>query len=255
MIIRTDALVLRHMDFRETSRIVTLFTRSHGKVSVLAKGARQMKSRFGSALEPMAYIQAVFYHKPTRSLQTITEASHLHLFPRLRASLGTLTLGLRMVELTHALSHDEQPNPMLFNLLLQALHQLDEADAAMAERLPNLLAYFQLRLATSLGFAAAVSREQLSALPDGGGVLTLDSGAAHPQGFQGRRASRQALRAFGICARADLDDVMRMHLTPAVRRELDALVEAYLRYHVEDAYPTRGEAVIEQLSQQTRGGA
>jgi DNA repair protein RecO (recombination protein O) len=142
---------------------------------------------------------------------------------------------------------EEQENAAAFNLLLEALRRLDTTPVHQA----NLLPYFQLRLAATLGFAPAIDREAVQQLPDDGGLLALDQGTVLPPGTRPEhvlRASRAALRAYAICARADLETVMRMRLTAPVRRELERLVEAYLRFHVEDAYPTRSEKVIEQMS-------
>lgn len=246
MIIRTEAIVLRAMEYRETSQIVTLFTRERGKMAVLAKGARLLKSRFGSSLQPMSYTQVVFYHKPTRGLQTLSESAHVQPFHHISRDLEKISIGLRIVELVYALMEEEQQHPQVFNLLVEVLSRLDEADARAA----NLLPYFQMRLGSVLGFAPDIDRELLEHLPDDGGVLALDTGAillpdAAPRAA--RRATRTALRAFAILARADLDTVMRMRLDADVRREIKALVEAFLRYHVEDAYPTRSDKIIGQL--------
>ena len=246
MILRTDAVVLRSMEYGETSRIVTLFTRTKGKIAVLAKGARHPKSRFGATLQPMSYIQVVFYYKPGRGLQTLSESTHLEVFHRVGRELERIGAGLRLVELVYALMQEEEQNPLVFDLLLQVLHWLDAADA----NVQNLLPYFQLRLATVLGFAPAVEREAVQALPEAGGLLALDTGAVLPLGAAPRsaaRSTRTALRAFAICARADLETIMRMNLTPEVRIELNRLVEDYLRFHVEDAYPTRSNKIIGQL--------
>ena len=246
MIIRTEAIVLRKMDYRETSQIVTLFTREKGKMAVLAKGARLLKSRFGSSLQPMSYTQVVFYHKPTRGLQTLSESAHVQPFHRISRDLEKISIGWRIVELVYALMEEEQQHPQVFNLLVEILGRLDEADVHAI----NLLPYFQMRLATVLGFAPDIDRERVEHLPDEGGVLTLDTGAillpdATP--LAARRAARTALRAFAILARADLDTVMRMRLDAKTRREVNALVEDFLRYHVEDAYPSRSDKIIGQL--------
>jgi DNA repair protein RecO (recombination protein O) len=247
MIIRTEALILRGMDYGETSRIVTLFTRDQGKLTVIAKGARRPKSRFGSTLQPLSYVQAIFYYKPTRSLQTLTECTHVQVFHTIGRDLERLTLGLRIVELLNALLQDEEAVPLLFALTLDTFHNLDTAP----ERVANLLPYFQLRMAGILGFQPTVEREEVEALPEAGGVLVLDSGAVRPSEAAPstvRRASRSALRAFAVFALADPATVLRLDLPPATRREVERLVEAFLRHHVEDAYPTRGEAVISQLN-------
>jgi len=246
MIIRTDAVVLRAMEYGETSQIVTLFTREKGKLAVLAKGARLIKSRFGSSLQPMSYTQVILYHRSTRGLQTLTESTHLRPFHHISRDLEKIAVGLRIVELVYALLQEEEQNPPVFNLLTTVLGRLDEADAYPA----NLLPYFQVRLGTALGFAPNLDRASVENLPDEGGVLSLDTGTILPPNAApraGRRASRTALRAFAIFARADLDAVMRMHLAPDVRRAVNTLVEDYLRYHVEDAYPSRSDRVISRL--------
>lgn len=56
-LVRTEAVVLRVTDFGEVDRIVTLFTRTHGKGAFLARGARRSKRRFGSAFEPYALLE------------------------------------------------------------------------------------------------------------------------------------------------------------------------------------------------------
>ena len=78
MIESTDAIVLRAIKYGDTSKIVTLYTRRFGKVAVIAKGARSAKSKFGSALEPMSLIQAVFYRKENREVQLLSQADLLH---------------------------------------------------------------------------------------------------------------------------------------------------------------------------------
>ncbi len=247
MIVRTDAVVLRTLEYSETSLIVTLFTRRHGQVTVMAKGARRPKSRFGSALQPMAYVQVVYYYKPGRGLQTLKESAHVQVLHRLGADIEKITVGLRLVELVRALTGDQEENPLLFTLLVQALLRLDEA----TERAANVLPSFQLRLAAVLGFSPDIEREAVLALPEAGGVLALDTGAvlppeAAPQA--GVRAGRQALRAFAVFARADLDTALRMDLGGDLRAEVNRLVDAYLRYHVEDAYPDRVRKVAGQLA-------
>lgn len=252
MIVRTDAVVLRAIDYGETSQIVSLITRRHGRISVIAKGSRRPKSRFGSTLQPMAYVQVVYYHKPGRDLQTLKEAAHVRLFPGIAADVERITLGLRMVELVRALLGEGEPQPLLFQLLLAALGRLDEAPTGMA----NALFYFQLRLAAVLGFAPDVNREDVLALPDEGGVLALDSGAVRPLAAApkaGRRASRAALRAFAIVARADFDTVMRMRLTAEQQGEVERLIDAYLHFHTEDAYPSRVSKVAAQMAGAGKG--
>lgn len=248
MIVRTDAVILRTLDYAETSQIVTLYTRRHGRVTVIAKGSRRPKSRFGSALQPMAYVQVVYYYKEGRGMQTLTESAHVRALHGIGRSVAKITAGLRIVELVQAMTEDEEPNALLFNVLVQSLVALDDA----AERDENVLPYFQLRLATVLGFSPDIQREAVQALGDDGGVLALASGAIAPPGAApraGMRASRAALRAFAVFARADLGAVLRMALPAETRAEVERLVDAYLHFHAEDAYPHRVAKVAGQMAE------
>ena len=244
-IIRTEAVVLRSLDYGETSQIVTLFTRENGKLGVMAKGARKPDSSFGATLQPMAYTQVVFYYKPTRTLQILSESSHVESFHQLRRSLKPITIGLQVMELLDALMEEEDPQPQAFQLAVRVLRRLNKSQ----ERVANLWPYAQLRMAQLLGIAPAVERDSVEAVGDEGLLSRADGGvypaSAAPEAP--RRASRAALRAYAVFARADLDTVMRMELVTDVRREVEALVRAFLRYHVEEAYPDRGQEVIAQI--------
>ncbi len=245
-IIRTEAIVLRSLDYGETSQIVTLFTQEKGKLGVMAKGARRPKSSFGATLQPMAYTQVVFYYKPTRTLQTLSESSHVESFHRLRRDLTSITVGLRIVELVDALMETEDPIPETFVLLVRVLRRLNDTKS----RGTNLWPYAQLQLAQILGVAPAIQHEQVEAVTAEHGLLSLEDGGVYPSDAvpeEPRRASRAALRAYAVCARADLDTVMRLEMTPSVRREVEALVRDFLRYQFDDAYPDRSRSVIAQI--------
>ena len=251
MIVRTDAVVLRTMDYGETSRIATLLTRSHGVVGVLARGARRPTSTFGSTLQPMSAIQVVFYHRPGRGLQTLKETAYMIRWTRLPSEFARVGLGLRAVEVARAVLGEGEAHPLALDVLVRTLATLDAADAPA-----NAVPWFQLRLAALLGFAPDVQRDDVLALGDEG-TLLLESGAVVPFSADpavggtvfggGVRASRAALRAFAVLARTDLDVAGRMELTPEVRRETEALVDAYLRTHTDSPFREKVRDVTDQL--------
>ena len=58
-IIKTEAVVLSKMDYRDSSNIALLFTEDLGKVSVIVKGARSDKSKYGRIVDPLNYLSIV----------------------------------------------------------------------------------------------------------------------------------------------------------------------------------------------------
>lgn len=85
----TDALLLRATDYRDSDRILTLFTHSFGKVSALARGARASKRRFAGTLEPYAVIRVEL--EPARGeLHGLKRAELVHVFPQILSDLGRM---------------------------------------------------------------------------------------------------------------------------------------------------------------------
>ena len=249
MIVRTDAIVLRAFDYGETSQIVTLLTRQHGVLGVMAKGSRRPSSRFGSTLQPTSYIQAVYYYRTGRGLQTLSETTHLARFSRLRSDLERITMGLRAIEVARLALDEGDAHPLALEALARTLTFLDASE----DNAGNALPWFQLRMAGLLGFSPDIQRDDILALGDRGRLI-LESGAVlaedPPAGVsigQSLPASRAALRAFAILARTDLETAGRMRMEPDVRGELQGLVDAYLRVHAESAFPERVQAVRDDL--------
>ena len=213
----------------------------------MAKGARSGKSRFGSTLEPLAHISVVIYFKPGRELQIISEASHVFTHDALRGSLERIETGLRMIELTSALLEPDEAHPEIFGLLAGCMTALENAPA----RTGNIWPFYQLRLATSLGFGPGFDGEKIKAMEAEMGVLNLKKGdiSDHTEeNYFPFHASRSALRAFAVLARAHLSDIVRMELSPQISIEVNNMVTAYLKFHVEDAYPNRSSKVFAQLA-------
>ena len=71
-ILKSEGVVLRRIKYSETSLILTFYTKDQGKISLIAKGARNPKSKFVGALEPATYASIVYYHKDSRELQLLS---------------------------------------------------------------------------------------------------------------------------------------------------------------------------------------
>lgn len=243
MVVRTEAVTLRSVDYGETSQIVTLFSRSHGRITVMAKGSRSGRTRFGSTLQPMAHIQALLYYRSGRSVHTLTETSNVSVWRNMVRDVAKLEIGLRIVELINALLLDDDPHERLFDEVVAILARLD----AEHERPSNSWPYFQMQLARALGFSPAFEREEIESVSETAVLSLADGRIGGAESGGAMRVDRSVLRAFAIMARSDLDTAMRLRLDKRVGPRLDHLVESYLRYHVERAYPQRAAAVMGQL--------
>src|SRR6516165_38324 len=170
------AIVLRTTDWSETSRIATLWTREFGKVRVLAKGARRLKSNFDSALDLLTVCSIVLLRKSSGNLDLLTEAQVVTRFPQLRANLEALYAGYYVAELLSDWTEDYDPHPVLFDEALDTLAHLGTEPALTGPRTMR----FETVLLRELGYApslelcagcqAPVGPRRLGFCPAAGGV-------------------------------------------------------------------------------------
>ncbi len=106
-LIVTDAIVLHQIDYLESSRILRLATREAGVQSVVARGARSSRKRFGSALDLFAEGQAQWQTKPGRDLHTLTSFDVTRVRPALATDLGRFTAANALTECVLRVVHDE----------------------------------------------------------------------------------------------------------------------------------------------------
>lgn len=143
----TDALLLRAIDYRDADRIVTLLTADYGKVSLLARGARRSRKRFGGALEPYCVIRAeVGFGRG--ELGRLAQASVQRTFLGILRELGKMQLAGAALELVRKSTPMREPDQRLFRTTVQVLATID---AELARE--DLLLAFQTRVLALAGLA------------------------------------------------------------------------------------------------------
>ncbi len=121
-----DALVIRTVDFSETSLIVTLFTKEFGKIEALAKGGRRLKSPFESALDILAQIRVTFLQKRGDALDLLTESKLVKRFRVTDSNLAGLYGAYYVAELVDLLTDTGDANPAIYNLAVGVLGRLEQ---------------------------------------------------------------------------------------------------------------------------------
>lgn len=124
-LIKTEAIVLRKLDFGDSSRIVHFFTYDYGKISAIIKGARSPKSRTGAALDTFNYVQIVIYKKENRDIQLVREIDLLNHFTVVKDDLERMQYAQAIVELLSGLTAENEAHTRLFTGTVKALELLN----------------------------------------------------------------------------------------------------------------------------------
>ena len=227
---KTLAIVLRVVEFSETSCVVTLFTEDFGKIGALAKGARRPKGPFDSALDLLAVCRIVFIDKSSDALDLLTEARLERRFRSASRDLSRLYAGYYIAELLQELTDLGDPHPELYRRADQTLLALDR-DGPVAERVLG----FEAGALRLLGYLPALEDCVVcgAAVGDGTRVLfgQLAGGVLCPRCRQGQKqvvsVSARGLEVLRELADPSVADTSG-EIDPRIRGELCGLLNHYL---------------------------
>ena len=237
---RAQGVVLRHMEYGEADRILTIYTLEYGKVQAIAKGIRKLQSRKGGHLEPFSRVELML--AKGRNLDVISQAQAQNTYENLRSDLKLIAYAAYVVELLDRFTYEEGENRLLFNLLVDTLTRLDEGAPAQ-----TVVHYYEVQLLDLLGYkpqlqVCAVCGEKIK--PEDqffsaklGGVLCPGSLSTDPGAW---RVSLGALKYLRHLQRSSWNTVKNLVIPPEIEPELASLLERYLTYLLEHGLRTPG---------------
>lgn len=222
---RDQGVVLRTMRLGEADRIVTLVTRSHGKVRAVAKGVRKTKSRFGARLEPLSHVSLLLYEG--RELDIVSQAESLDHFRVIREDLDRMGRAASMLEAVDQVAQEREPSPRLYQLLVGGLRAVAASDT------PLVLAAFFWRLLSLEGAHPLLDQCATCGSADGLGAFDMAEGGVLCRSCRrGSPISADALDLLRRILGGGLADALNEPPGPA-SVELEHLANRSLEYHLE----------------------
>jgi DNA repair protein RecO (recombination protein O) len=238
---RAESIVLKHHDWGEADRIVTVFTREHGKLRVIAKGVRKIRSRRAGHLEPFTHV-AIQLAK-SRDMPIVTQAETIESFEVLRGDLEAIGSASYVVELLDKFTYQEGENVSIFNLLRRTMARLAAGQVPAA----LILRYFEIRLLDLAGFrpelfACVVCGEEIVAEDQyfsaaRGGVVCPRSAPGTPGLVP---ISVDALRFLRHFQRSPFKEATRARPTAEADRDMEVVIQHYITYVLERGLNTPG---------------
>jgi DNA repair protein RecO (recombination protein O) len=144
---RTEAIVLKTLDYGESDQIVTFYTREYGKIKGIAKGARRSKKRFVNALEPFCCSAINFSRKDPDHLDFLEGCDVAFHFPEIRSDLEKTLTASYFLDLIDQFTPEHKKSEASFQLLYDFLVLLEKKKTSA-----SLLRLFELRLLRIAGY-------------------------------------------------------------------------------------------------------
>lgn len=138
-----EALILKRANFGEADRMLTVLTKTLGKISVVARGVRRITSRRAGNVELLNLVK-IGLHKGKG--YTLTEAESIETFPRIKSNLATSTAAFHILELTNKLLPEDDINFRAYDLVVATLKKLEDNPRQL------LLRSFEIKFLNLLGF-------------------------------------------------------------------------------------------------------
>ena len=236
MLAATEAIVLRSRKQGDTSKIVSLYTSGYGLVDVIAKGAREMKSKFGSSLEPFTCSKVAFYKKEGRDLYLLSGAETAVPFRNLRSDLDHIEAATKVVELLLRSQHHEECHPELYNLVKETLSVMNgckESGGVWSV----LFAGFEMRLGSEKSDPSSTHYFDI----EKGEVIELDR-SSNIESERLHNLSPEALASLRHIGRVTIANAANLRLSANARHTLDSLFRSYFSAHIEGMQQHKGKS-------------
>jgi DNA repair protein RecO (recombination protein O) len=226
----TEGIILRVKPYQESDLIVDFFAAASGRITGIAKGAKNSKRRFVHCLEPLCRVRLTFFEKPSASLVRIDQGELIRAFEGIRSDFRKWGKAGFFCELVRELFPVQDPNPAVFRLLNETLETLENET-----RTDDLAVIFQLRLLALAGYGFHLNgcltcRKTITGMTqpafslERGGILCQD--CLRGETLPLSPGTVQSMRQIMV---KDLEKAFRIRLSTAMRREVEAVLDLFIK--------------------------
>ncbi len=246
MIFKSPAIIFKSIDFKESSEIVTAFTREHGKLALMVHGAKKPKKRISGLIEVGHILEIVYYYKSSRSVQTLKEASYLVKTPALRENFEKMALMTISIELIDQLLQEGEVNDELFGFTRNFLEWLNETEAEVRKVFP----YVQLRLCEIMGVGIQTvsdpeDKREAWFLNIENGTVLPERETSHNYDLTGNQVNY-----IKLALNARTSTLFKVPFSNSELKQLIDYLDNYLKYHLEGIKDRTSDAIFEQILQE-----
>lgn len=230
---RTEAIVLRSLDYGESDRIVTFYTVDFGKIKGIAKGARKSQKRFANALEPFTCLDLLFSRRHQEGLALIEEVKVTNHYPRIRCDLNKTLYASYLVDITDQFAMENKINLELFRLLGDFLELFELGGAS-----EDTVRFFEMRLLKLVGYEPLLDRCLVCQTPLLNGAVyhfSVREGGlkciiCSPRDYDFLGVSTGTVRSMLLGKELEIEKLCRLMLSEQCARESRNFLERFITY-------------------------
>lgn len=237
MLHRTEGIVIRSMDYGEGHKIVSLYTQTSGKMSLMVRGAKKLKSRHSAIVQLFTHGDFVVYKGS--GMGNLNHGEIIHSYMGIREDLHKAAYASYMVELVDRVCSDGEPNGTLYDQILAGLTAIEQGkDPAV------VLHIMELKMLALSGYYPQLEECVLcgkdspafSLSAGQGGLLCSSCKAADPSALL---LSPTVLRLLRLFQRVDLRRLGTADIKPETRNQLRSVLRTFMDTHMDVRWKSR----------------
>jgi DNA repair protein RecO (recombination protein O) len=231
MYLRSRAIVIKNMDYRESDKLVTIFCEHEGKMKAVARGIKKPRSSLRACVQPFCH-SSLFFSRG-KGMNLITQGKLLDFYGNTREDFERTLYALYLMELLDKSLMEGVAIPRLYTSTLEVLSHLNHSGYN-----PMLIRYFEMNLLVNLGYSPLLDHCVLCGKKDDLKVFSLPDGGmlCRDCSYQASEAvslSKETLALISLLGRSRLTAVERVRVSNKAQKELEYFLEKYLEYYLE----------------------
>jgi len=151
--VKTKGIILNSIRWKESSKIVTVYTEDLGKIKLIARGVYKNKSPLAGKVETLFLAELIIDEKKSRTLNLLKEIDVVNTFSDIRLDMKIFPFSLVLLEIIKQLLDDSSPDSAFFNFFLEMQMALSRN-----KNPENVLIYFLIKLSSYLGFKPSLKK-------------------------------------------------------------------------------------------------
>jgi DNA repair protein RecO (recombination protein O) len=228
---KLEGIVIRSMDYGENNKIIAIYTRHNGKMSVMVRGAKKLNSRFSSVTQLFTYGEFVLFK--SSSMGTLNQAEAIETHRKLRENLHMSAYSAYVVELIDRIVPEFEHNEMMFEQLKASLEAIgDGKDAAI------VLHIMEMKMLAVAGYLPQLDACVRCGARDGEMAISIMQGgivcnSCSTNDTEVIRISAAALKMLRLFQRMDLRRLGTIEVKETTKVQLKQIMRAFMDTYID----------------------
>jgi len=232
---KTKGIILKRTNLGEADRILTIYTRDYGKVKMIGKGIRKIKSKLAGNLELFCLDDLVIAEG--RNLDIVTAAVTEKCFFDLRNNLKSAHTAYYLADVVDKLSEEKEPHKEVYDLLDNLLEEINGKNAAI------LLPFFEIKFLSETGYApelfsCVTCKEKIKS---GKNYFSFSEGGLVCQNCQRTEPmiSEKAVKLLRLFLAHDISFIKKIKIDKKTREEVEKIARNFLKINSQKEFKSR----------------